>query len=704
MTGPTLTTRSRCLLPLLGALAYSATLQAAPVEIDALTVNDQQPDAREQARLAQRATPGHASLIDQQAREQGRQSAAPDVLRLQPGVYAQSAGNDGIRLSIRGSSLNRAPGSFRTGVYYMFDGLPLTGPDGTPYELLEPLGLDYSEVFRGPAAFAFGPLNLGGALNQASLTGEQAARLQVRYEVGSQGYRKRQISSGQVLGNADYYVSLTDSDSDGYQRHAKASTQGIAANVGYRFNSNLETRFYLRYRETENQLAGRITLQQVKHDPRAANAFYQNNDSTRPQPGSTWFANKTTLILDQDSRLELGAVYHDYPMDHREGLNRLKVAYTDISGIANYIRNHSLFGHDSSTRIGWRTTKHLPNSGASEYVRIPSGATANYPIGTKTRDYSYLGSDSVLTLLNELALQPGWWLHSGLSLSYIRRESSVSYPEDGGSFSKHEWDLGALLGLRYQPRDDLQFYGSLSRSVEPPNAWSYLWSSDQYFSSGVAQGLHRQAVDLDTQNATTLDLGSRGEMRFGRWNLGYYYSQVRHESLIIEVQPGVRAERNASPTLHQGIEASLDSTLWQAGEQHRLALRQAYTLNDFQYRDDERFKRNELAGIPRHVYQAELNYRHGSGLYLAVNTQYASKMPVDYANSFYTETYQIFGATLGYATHDGAWNLWLDARNLENKRYAAIVVPDFDVQGQDSARMVPGESRGLYAGVEWRWL
>ncbi|MCE6981776.1 TonB-dependent receptor, partial [Pseudomonas frederiksbergensis] len=180
-----------------------------------------------------------------------------------------------------------------------------------PYELFEPLWLNRAEVLRGANGFDKGSLALGGAIDYISHTGRDAAPLQLRYELGSRGYAKRQISSGQVLGDLDYYVALTDSEYDGYQDHSSGSSKGVAANVGYRFNPNLETRFYLRYRETENDLAGRLTKDQIKHHPRAANPAYLTRDDSRPQPGSTWLGNKTTFYLDDDSQLEAGLVYHD---------------------------------------------------------------------------------------------------------------------------------------------------------------------------------------------------------------------------------------------------------------------------------------------------------------------------------------------------------------------------------------------------------
>ncbi|MEC4879534.1 TonB-dependent receptor [Pseudomonas sp. NC26] len=683
----------RPVLPLsscLGLLALFTVGQqataAAAIELGQVLISDEERSELEDARDRLNAVPGASNLVDMQRVGQGRVASNQDVLAYQPGVFAQSAGNDGIKLSIRGSGINRAPGAHGSGVYTMFDGLPLTGPGGTPYELFEPLWLSRAEVLRGANGFDQGALALGGAINYVTHTGYDAAPLQVRYEVGSRGYQHRHISSGQVLGNLDYYIALTDTEYDGYQQHSSGSAKGIAANVGYRFNPNLETRFYLRYRETENDLAGRLTKQQIKHDPRAANAAYLARDDSRPQPGSTWVGNKTTFYLDDDARLEAGLVYHDYPMDLREGPMRLKVAYTDVSGTLNYLRRDTLFGRESRTTLGWRTTKHLPNSGASQFARDRDVT------GARSRDFSYQGSDSVLHLGNDLELIPDLWLTTGLAMIYTRRESDVTYPATGGRVSQHDWDYAPRLGLRYDISPQLQVYGNLSRSVEPPHPWALLWSST----------VATQPIKMQNQTATTLELGARGDSTLGHWDLAWYYAQVRHELLAVEIVPGaLPKEFNASPTVHQGVEAALESTLWERPGTGKLSVRQAYTFSDFHYRDDDRFDDNRLPGIPMHYYQAEVRFDWPGGFYAGVNTQMASKVQIDYANSEHADAYALLGARLGWDSPKQDWQTWLDLRNLTNKRYAATVTPGYDDGGQDIARSTPGEGFGVYAGVSY---
>ncbi|MBV4458509.1 TonB-dependent receptor [Pseudomonas sp. COR58] len=655
------------------------------------------------ARLAE--VPGGTNVVDARRPLQGRVASNQDVLAYQPGIYAQSSGNEGVKVSIRGSGINRAPGAHASGLYAMLDGLPLTGPGGTPYELLEPLWLDHVEVLRGANGFDRGALALGGAIDYVSHTGYDSPLLQVRYAMGSHGYIQRQVSSGQVLGNLDYYMAVTGAQSDGYQDHTASKSQGVIANVGYRFSPNLETRIYLRHRETDNDLAGRVTRHAIEHDPRAANPAYVTRNDSRDEPGSTFFGNKTTWYIDDDSSLQTGLVYHDYPMDLREGPNRLKVAYTDVSGTLDYKRRDTLWGLESRSNVGLRVTKHLPNAGATELVRIPTGNTAGYAPGTHIRDFTYQGSDTVLHAGNDLEIADDLWLTTGLAAIYTRRESAVTYPDGGGKTSLGDWDYAPRIGLRYQLTPDLQLFGNLSRSVEAPHPWSLIYSSNVRFpaGSGVATGAQRDPVKLQNQTATTLELGGRGDAAIGQWSLAWYYAQVRHE--LLSVLPDANAttpyELNASPTVHQGVEAGMLSDLWTAADGGRLSLRQSYTFSDFHYRDDDRFGDNRLPGLPMHFYQGELRYDWPQGFFAGVNTQWASKVAVDYANSYYADPYAIFGATVGYNAPKGDWQTWLDLRNLTDKRYAATVTPGYDDKGLDVARSTPGEGMAMYVGVSW---
>ena len=411
----------------------------------------------------------------------------------------------------------------------------------------------------------------------------------------------------------------------------------------------------------------------------------------------------TTLQLDEDSSLQAGLVYHKYPMDLNESLYRQQLDYANLNATLDYRRRHTLFGHDSVTTLGLRFTHDL-DADVRETLRFASNG---YPAGTHTRDFSHHGTDSTLHVSNELQVSDALRVQTGLALVQTRRTVEVTWPRTDERLNERDWDYAPRLGFTWQASPATQWFGNLSRSVEPAHPWSMIWGSNQYFAAGngASSGRQRAPVELDNQTATTLELGARGEGRIGRWELTGYYAHVNHELLSVEVVPVPNlfiAENNASPTVHRGIEAGLDSTLWQGGT-GRLSLRQAYTFSDFRYRHDDRFGDNRLPGLPVHFYQAELRYDHASGVYAALNTEYASRVFVDYANSVRADSHLIFGSRVGFDAPSGRWQGWLELRNLGDRHYAATVTPGYDDGGRDVARSTPGEGFGVYAGVRLRF-
>ena len=670
------------------------------------------PQQQYQKELAQ--VSGGTNFIGEQQLEQQRLATTADVFRLQPGIYAQSAGNEGAKISIRGSGINRTSGAHASGTHVLIDDIPFTGPGGTAYELLEPWWIDHVGVYRGANGFKQGGLALGGTINYRTKTGADQDGSELKYEMGSHGYQKYQFSTGRKLDQMDYYLALTSTQFDGIQDHAEGDGKGLAFNLGYQISPDIETRFYARYRESKHLTPGRITQEQLKNDPEAANSFNLAVDAKRIQPGSTWLANTTTWNLQDDAKLTGSLAYHHYPLDLRESSYRTNVDYEDITARFQYERPYQFLGLEHQGRIALRTTTHRPDSGVTETLRFNTEiGNQTYPADTVTRRYTYRGSDNVLQFDQETTLNDQFKLDLGLAAVYTHRESEVTYPVASPEVSRYEWNFAPRLGLTYQPNESVQWFANLSRSIEPAHPWAMAWSSPYYFDSGVASGRVRAPIYLDTQTANSFELGGRGQSVFGDWALSYYYSKVKNELLTSEMiktyedgsnRPSepIAVESNATPTIHQGVELSLDTPLHES-QYGELRLQQAYTLSDFQYKNDPLFGKNQLPGIPKHLYQAQLSYALNNGLYIGLNTEYASKMAHDYANSRFSDDYQIWGIDVGYAPEHQSWKTWINFKNITDEKYAAVVIPGLNDKGADVARSSPGEGFSTYAGVSFKF-
>ncbi|WP_187671796.1 TonB-dependent receptor family protein [Zestomonas carbonaria] len=680
------------------AQSEELTNSSAP-KLETVVVRGEKKSEEQQAKEKLDEIPGGASLVRNADVERGRAATVEDVLAFQPGVIAQSAGgNDAIKISIRGSGANASPGYFREGTKFLFDGLALTGPGGTPYELLEMSGVNYTEVLRGANAFDYTALSLGGAINFVTHSGYTAPGNYARFEAGSFGWRKQQASTGGVVDNADYYVSLANSERDGYQDFTFTKAKGVVSNFGYRFSPKLETRLLIRYREEYHENSGTLTRAQLKDDSSQTNPATELSRGDSTKEGSTWIGSKTTYTFDDDSKLEFGLVYHNYPqiLSKKSSVNPNHWSWRDINTSLRYLRSDQLFGRQSNTTLSLSNTWH-DRAGVKTYDGVSRELL---------KDARYDGSlDSVFALGNELELTERLWLSSGLSLINIRRDIDVVFSDRANTspypdhYNYDNWSLAPRIGLRYYLTPEIQLFGNVSRSIDPPSTWS---SSG----SGVTNNYAKTLVE---QTANTVEFGIRGSHGIFDGSLAVYRSWVHDELLNVEIipatptSPAVTSTSNASPTIHQGIEAGLDAQLWQGARGEKLILRQAYTLNDFYYRNDDEFDSNELPGLPKHIYQAELQYQHPSGFYAGVNVRSASSTAVDYANSFHAPSYTIFGARAGYEAPGQRWSVFLDLKNLTDEDYATAISPIYNARGSDVRALYPGDGFGAFTGVAFRF-
>ncbi|WP_233582182.1 MULTISPECIES: TonB-dependent receptor domain-containing protein [unclassified Asaia] len=643
--------------------------------------------------------PGGVSVINSKEVLRSRNLTNADLLAFQPGVFAQSSGGgDGLRLSIRGSGIQTGTNYFRSGILLMFDGLPVTTPAGTPYELFETLGIQYTEVLRGANAFDYGGLQLGGAINYVAPTGYTADHFQARVEAGSFNYNKQQISSGAVIGKSDYYISITKSYRGGYQAQTAASSFGVNANYGYRFSDNVSTRLFFRYRQTQNGYPGYLTRDQIETNPKQAQALYATLHGHRIQPGSKFYGDMTTIRIDDRSKLELGFDYQDAPIDIQNTATAQRWGYKTVAGVLRYSRDDRMWGHKSETLFGIDTYTDL-EAWQTNRSRTNTGIYAKIPFGTVLRHSNYGGTDNYFHIRNNFELFHNFWLTAAGALDFVQRSTEVTYPTQS-SVGTSGLGFTPRGGFRYVISPHVSIYGNVSRSFQPPNDWQLL--SGALYTSGPAQGLNASGVKLDNQTATTYEAGTRGEWKNNRWSVSYYYSDVRNELLSVMTPLsqlyGAATYSNASPTTHQGVEASLETDLvkWSGG---KLGLRQSYTWQDFHFKHDAVFGHNALPGIPAHFYQGEIRLDLKNGLYANFNTQVSSKVSGSYDDTYYAPSYHIFNTTIGYEWPHKHRQVFLSFNNLANTHYASIVVPGYIAAGKQLSVFQPGDGFGVFAGV-----
>jgi iron complex outermembrane recepter protein len=654
--------------------------------------------------------PGGLTIRDSSQMERGRGANFQDLLGGIPGLTLQSEnGMEVSKVSIRGSGILSEDEPL--GVIFLLDGFPFNQGDGEV--ILEDFSLgaiQYSEVFRGADAFKYGAITLGGAVNLVSKTGYDADPLKVELEGGSYGFLRTQVSSGGVDGPVDYYVSVTGRTREGYREHSYENTEDLFSDIGYKFNNNLENRFYLTVDQTDRLLPGGITKEQMEQDPRQVDPLSIAQDLNKQ-----WYylrlADKVSFKTDSEEA-DAGMYWW-----HRNLLTRgLYVTnsptgdntpdgtqgyYSDNFGwILNSTTHGQLFGQQNVLSAGLTPT-------------VETEVDANYQNlsgheGALTAHDAELSINAPLYVEDQQYVTEKLSLLAGLQAIYDQRHFHDYFnqtPSGDQSANLVFRTLSPKAGMIYEFDNKSQAFANFSRSWQPP-------SFDNMVDFGDDPGDSLEFTPLASQHAWTAEVGTRGEEgRFG-WELSLYHSWVRNELLDVNDAFGVdRGAVNINRSYHQGIEAGLDIELWNSilakkskdRDGDRLTFKQTYTLNDFHFDGDPVYGNNRIAGIPIHLYQAELLYEAPCGFYAGPNLQWnMTRYPVDHANTLYADGYALLGFKMGFQVKKG-FSIFFEARNLTDERYASSVDPIPDARTATGPIEIfhPGDGRSFYAGVSW---
>ncbi len=157
-----------------------------------------------------------------------------------------------------------------------------------------------------------------------------------------------------------------------------------------------------------------------------------------------------------------------------------------------------------------------------------------------------------------------------------------------------------------------------------------------------------------------------------------------------------------SPTSHSGMELGLNGTKDMASLSGSMEWSVVYTFSRFRFDDNRTYGNNRLPGIPEHVLQAGWTYRHASGFYIGPSVVLGSDWYADQANTLKAPGYGVLNLGAGYISRNG-YRLFLDARNLGDKHYAATANYLVDARTQQSNVFRPGQTRVVYVGIETRF-
>lgn len=634
-----------------------------------------------------------------------------DALIFTPGVYADTSAQRENRISVRGSGLNST--FERRGITVLRDGVPISRASGiTEFQEIDPLTIDYIEVFKGANGLRYGAASLGGAINVVTPTGKTAdTPFSFRAEGGSFGTFR---GSGHIAvdnDKSDFYLGVTGLRSNGFRDHADVRSIYSHSNFGYEFDNGIETRFYLTALSDNFELSGALSFDDALNNPK----------STRPPlvifPGGrrivldagpvvddwdrnldvTRISNKTVIPLDA-ATIETGFWYAFRNLDH---------AITSFAGVIAQ-QEHEVGGFARATGdfdladmgVAWTFGGSLAKS-SNEAKRFDNVFGERGDLLTRS------DQDARNILLYgqlDTEIFEGFRAIAGLQYVDTVRDNDAEFNAIDGRVTEDQFS--PRFGLLWDAGENAQVFFNVSRGFEPAGI------------SDLTSGGADDFTELEAQKAWTVEIGTRGQHDLFAWDLSLYRSWIENEFIDLSNPDSANTVSNtfnAEDTLHQGVELGIDiyiepEFLTEAGL--KAIWRNIYTYSDFHFEDDPvaitqntpngvifDFSGNDLAGVPEHVYVTELRLEKPDKWYAAINLRWVPDGPfADYANTTRVPSYALVGLTAGYDITESI-RIFASAENLFDKKYISNVSTVANQAEEGGQIFTPSQGQGFFGGV-----
>ncbi len=609
-----------------------------------------------------------------------------DVLRPLAGLWVNDRHHFalGERISIRGVGY-RANFGVR-GVQVVYDGVPLTLPDGQAFlDVVDPAVLRSVELIRSPAS-AFWGNGSGGVLFLSSRPADPSSSVRLRVQGGSFGQQQGLLETSGTIEDWTLHGYLSGNRQDGFRDHSEGYRLRSGLNASRALSANTLLRLTAAgdVQETENPSS--LTLEQFQSAPTQARPLFEEFNAGKES---------------QQAQVGL-SVNHD-------------LGGTTLSGSAHYVyrslENPLPFGYitygrnSGGVRVSIRRTEGRVEGGAGIDTGIQRDDRVEFSVTQNGAKGDSITLNQLETVANGAAF--GYVRYNatdqlavsgGLRLDGVRFEANDRLLDDGDDSGRRTFSAWSpSIGLSYNlekvlPKEvaNALVFAHYSTAFDTPTA------SELSNRPDPTQGGFNQT--LQPQYTQGLEIGTRGLLPAARlqFDLALYQLQVDNLITSQRLQSGYQFFENLGENTQRGLEASLT---WTPRLPFEVAARYTgtrFTIDKPDVLDGVSLDGNRVPGIPAHRGYMHLQAER-YGLWGRLSAEGVPSYFVNDANTADTPGYVLIDVRLGHRGlewQDLTLSPFLTIDNLLNERYAASVVVNGGGEFYE-----PGPSRSFTAGL-----
>ncbi|WP_294308809.1 TonB-dependent receptor [uncultured Chryseobacterium sp.] len=589
------------------------------------------------------------------------------------------------RISLRGSTL-RSPFGVRNVKVYLDDFILSDASGNTYFNVISPELIDRMEIYKGPEGGDYGAATGGTVLLKTKRSDQISANL----SAGSYGTFNESFDLSKQLGKHFVEVFQNYYQTDSYRKQAKVQRKQVFLKDHFKYSEKGLLKAMLMYSDLDYQTPGGLTLEQMYADRRQA------RPATKTIPGAK----------EQDAgirnKMILAGLSHEFNITP-EFFHFVMVQGSYVDFENPFITN---FENRFEKNFALRTHFNYEKNGNSVSLAYRLGfeggindiLVKNYDniLGTEgnPQNFDRLRNTSGFYFLSQkLNVDERLFTDISVSLNSNAYDWQRQYPreENGKVTFRNQWlpnfGMVYLLGKGFSVR------GKIGKGNSAPTN-EEIRSSTQQFNT-----------DLRPEFGWNKEAGIRKQFGNFLFVEGSYFD-FRMKDAIVRRQNDAGQEYfvNSGETVQKGIEVLIESKNFDLKNNvlSRFKFRFSGSFYDFKFKDyrqnENDFSGNDLTGVPKTTINSLLNLTFFRKLSVDYSHFYTSKIPLNDANSVWSDTCPIGNVRFGLPVDldKTRLNLFLQIQNLYNEEY----VLGFDINAFGNRYYNPAAKRNFVFGVK----
>jgi iron complex outermembrane receptor protein len=554
-----------------------------------------------------------------------------------PGVKMDERSPGSYRLSIRGNLLRSPFGVRNVKVYW--NGIPFTDANGNTY--LNQIGFNNigkMEILKGPAGSMYGAGTGGVVLLGSRNAAYEENSISINALAGSYGTIASDISYKNSSEKSTTNLAFSHQQSDGWRNHTSMRRDVASYTASFLISQKRTINTNVFYSDLYYQTPGGLTKRQM------------DSVANQSRPAAGTFKSAAAQQAAIYVKTFYAGLSQDYQFNSRWSNN------TSIYTSATRFKNPSILNYQRKTEqgIGSRSVTQFKQNKLTLHIggEYQYGFTSTRTFGNK------LGVPDTLQFDDEIAAtQYNLFVQTTIELpSNFSFTAGLSYNNYGYGFTRLNklpaTDINKIFDPVVVPRialikkwgDRYSAYTTISKGYSPPTI------DEIVPSTGVFNGV------LAAEKATNYEAGARGELIKDKLyaEAAFYLLYLRNTIVTRRDAAGADFFVNTGNTKQRGLELSVNYFPIRNGRHFlkELKLWSNYTSLQARFKTyqqgNNNFSGNKLTGTPPTVFVLGADVATSIGLYANLTYNYTDALPLNDANTFTANSYQLLFAKLGY--------------------------------------------------------